>query len=73
MTPGQDQSAPLPIQRIGKYEITSRLGAGGFGSAYSALDPTMGRVVAIKLLNAPHDPNIVRRRRTTQYPEPLRE
>jgi eukaryotic-like serine/threonine-protein kinase len=55
-----DELQPIP-KRIGKYEIARLIGSGGFGRVYCALDPTFGRVVAIKVLNAPDDPNIVRR------------
>jgi serine/threonine-protein kinase len=45
---------PLPKQ-IGKYEIQAQLGEGGFGRVYRAFDPTVPRVVAIKVLSAPGD------------------
>jgi outer membrane protein assembly factor BamB/tetratricopeptide (TPR) repeat protein len=53
--------APPPIQRVGRYEITGNIGSGGSGHVYSALDRTVGRVVAIKMLNAPGDADLVRR------------
>ena len=54
-------TAPLPFQRIGRYEITGNIGSGGSGRVFSALDATVGRVVAIKVLNAPGDPALVKR------------
>jgi tetratricopeptide (TPR) repeat protein len=61
--------SPLPMeakptpqrQRIGKYAITQEIGSGGFGHVYRALDPTFDRVVAIKVLNAPDNLDMVRR------------
>ncbi|MEU8359632.1 serine/threonine-protein kinase [Nonomuraea sp. NPDC048882] len=39
-------------ERLGPYELASRLGAGGFGAVHLALDPE-GRTVAVKVLH-PH-------------------
>ncbi|HLK62778.1 MAG TPA: protein kinase [Bryobacteraceae bacterium] len=52
---------PPPMLRIGRYEITGTIGSGGSGQVYSALDRTVGRVVAIKVLSAPGNPDLVRR------------
>jgi predicted ATPase len=40
----------LPGIRLGPYEILSPLGSGGMGEVYRALDPRLGRQIAIKVL-----------------------
>ena len=40
------------FRKIGKYEIQSELGRGGFGRVFRALDPDVKRLVAIKVLVA---------------------
>ncbi|MEJ7759506.1 MAG: protein kinase [Gemmatimonadaceae bacterium] len=49
--------------RIGRYEIVSKLGRGATGVVYLARDPTLGREVAIKLLSQSlsSDPSAIRR------------
>ncbi len=62
ITPSPVAANPPAIpQRIGKYEISEEIGSGGFGHVYRAVDPTFDRVVAIKVLNAPDNVDIVRR------------
>lgn len=50
--PPEDLSDSLltPGQRLGRYEVIDFLSSGGMGSVYRALDPTLGREVAIKAL-----------------------
>ncbi len=48
---------------LGRYEILALLGGGGGGKVYRALDPTLRRQVAIKVLSAsPLDDDLSRRR-----------
>ena len=39
-----------PLTTIGKYEIVDTLGTGGMGTVYRAYDPTLERIVAVKVL-----------------------
>jgi serine/threonine protein kinase len=39
-----------PLKSIGKYEIVDAIGTGGMGTVYRAFDPTLERIVAVKLL-----------------------
>ena len=38
------------LKTIGKYEIVDALGTGGMGTVYRAFDPTLERIVAVKVL-----------------------
>src|SRR5580704_12435799 len=56
----------MPETVIGPYQILGQLGAGGMGEVYKALDPRVGRNIALKLLpeSLANDPE--RRRRFEQ-------
>ena len=59
----------MPLEagaRLGPYEIVSMLGAGGMGEVYTALDPRLGRSVAVKVLPASFSQDRERLRRFEQ-------
>ena len=41
---------PLIGQTLGQYELQDRLGRGGMAAVYRAVQPTLGRAVAVKVL-----------------------
>ncbi|MFO0581784.1 MAG: protein kinase [Anaeromyxobacter sp.] len=47
---GADEPALPPGTRVGRFELRSVLGRGGFGVVYEALDVELGRTVAFKLV-----------------------
>lgn len=53
----------LPGEMIGEYRIEAKLGEGGFGAVYRAVQPLIGKQVAIKILSRrlSGDPQMVSR------------
>jgi protein kinase-like protein len=52
----------MPGTTVGKYRIVGPLGRGATGVVYRAVDDTLGREVALKILNPAHtDPEILKR------------
>lgn len=49
-------SAAKAAQKIGRFELVRRIGAGGQGTVFQALDPQLDRTVAIKLIHSDQVP-----------------
>jgi serine/threonine protein kinase/Flp pilus assembly protein TadD len=64
--PEQATNAPTVTRRVGAYQLLALLGKGGMGEVHLALDPRLGRKVAIKLLPAPFTADAGRVRRFAQ-------
>jgi serine/threonine protein kinase len=47
--PDETMGVTSPLQTIGRFEVISRLGAGGFGTVWKARDRELDRIVAVKV------------------------
>src|SRR5262245_29375975 len=52
LVPDADAPPRRAGDRVGRYLIERRIGAGGMGEVFAAVDPQLGRRVAIKVLRA---------------------
>jgi eukaryotic-like serine/threonine-protein kinase len=48
-----EESAPPPPARVGRYEVRREIGRGGMAVVYQAIDPALGRLVALKIVEPP--------------------
>lgn len=60
---GPPGNTDVPVKNIGKYEIQKKIGAGGMGAVYLAMDSTLRRTCALKVLpqDKASNPTLVKR------------
>src|SRR5262245_41632002 len=60
---GAPESAAALHKKIGKYELQKKIGAGGMGAVYLAIDATLKRSCALKVLppDKAKNPTLVKR------------
>jgi tetratricopeptide (TPR) repeat protein/predicted Ser/Thr protein kinase len=63
MSASQADRALAAGTRVGRYEVSHQVGAGGIGIVYAARDPELDRVVAVKILRGDSDPRMQQRLR----------
>ncbi|HNN94558.1 MAG TPA: serine/threonine-protein kinase [Pseudomonadota bacterium] len=62
--PSQDDVAEREPQRVGRFPLIRRLGAGGMGAVYAAYDELLDRRIALKLMHRQRGGSVGQKQRT---------
>lgn len=62
--PQAGDDAPRELQRVGRFPLIRRLGAGGMGAVYAAYDEILDRKIALKLMHPQRGGSIGQKQRT---------